>query len=316
MKLSVTEMASVTARMPGWLQVEALDLTIRILAQQDLWSISGPVLELGIFKGRYLSVLHAGSADAGSKVFGVDGFLVGLEGMTEEIKTAWVDSINHHVSWLERDTSRLKIISSLTTELNSKQLLDYDGGKKFRFISVDAGHDADNVHYDLKMVAPVLAEGGVVALDDAFNEALPGVAEGLFRFFAEGAGGLAAFCSCGNKLFMTQKEQHGRWRDWCIETMKEAEVPYMKNSYTRWKEYDVTKFHPEFFGLEVVPFIYGGIVSNENVIDDHNRFLQEKANLEEALSRYRAHVEAIENSLSFRMTRPLAKLKGLLSRSK
>ena len=52
-----------------------------------------------------------------------------------------------------------------------------------RFVSVDGGHTAEITAHDLAVADASLAEGGIIVLDDAFNEQWPGVADGVQRYF-------------------------------------------------------------------------------------------------------------------------------------
>ena len=45
-----------------------------------------------------------------------------------------------------------------------------------RIVSVDGGHTADIAAHDLAVADEALAEGGIIIIDDVFNEQWPGVA--------------------------------------------------------------------------------------------------------------------------------------------
>jgi hypothetical protein len=51
-------------------------------------------------------------------------------------------------------------------------------------ISIDGGHNAEITSHDLNVSEGALANGGVIILDDCFNETWPGVVEGVHEYFA------------------------------------------------------------------------------------------------------------------------------------
>ena len=73
----------------------------------------------------------------------------------------------------------------------------------FRLFSVDGGHTAEITFHDLQLASNVLCKGGLVILDDFFNEAWPGVAEGCLRFLLAHPGVLIPVAIFGNKFIFT-----------------------------------------------------------------------------------------------------------------
>lgn len=73
----------------------------------------------------------------------------------------------------------------------------------FRLFSVDGGHTADHAVNDLGIAQELLANGGILLLDDFFQPNWPGVTEGFYRFFATQNRRLAPLCLAGSKLFLT-----------------------------------------------------------------------------------------------------------------
>jgi hypothetical protein len=90
-------------------------------------------------------------------------------------------------------------------------LLDAAGGR-FRIFSVDGNHEAGPMAGDLALAARTVAEGGLVIVDDYFNERWPGVSEGTLRYLwsDEGRGSrLVPFAIFSTKVFLT----HATWAD-------------------------------------------------------------------------------------------------------
>jgi len=74
-------------------------------------------------------------------------------------------------------------------------------GGAYRLISIDGGHTAETTAHDVAIAAEALAPGGVIILDDCFNEMWPGVSEGVHRYFREPRGILPFATGAGRMLF-------------------------------------------------------------------------------------------------------------------
>ena len=70
-----------------------------------------------------------------------------------------------------------------------------------RIFSVDGAHTADMTEHDLRLAARVLVPGGVVILDDYFNEQWPDVSVGANRVIADGT--LVPFAIMPGKVLLT-----------------------------------------------------------------------------------------------------------------
>ena len=70
-----------------------------------------------------------------------------------------------------------------------------------RLFSVDGAHTADMTEHDLRLAAQTLEGGGVVILDDYFNEQWPDVSIGANRVIADGT--LFPFAITPGKLLLT-----------------------------------------------------------------------------------------------------------------
>lgn len=75
------------------------------------------------------------------------------------------------------------------------------GIRKFKFISVDGGHDKEHAENDLKLVERCITQEGVVILDDFYSDHFMGVTEGFFNYKSNG-GSLVPFARCDEKLYL------------------------------------------------------------------------------------------------------------------
>lgn len=109
----------------------------------------------------------------------------------------------------------LDISSATTVAMSSLDLkADYfcaAGIPRFRWFSVDGGHTEEATRRDMHAAACHLAEGGVIAVDDIFNNLFLGVTEGVFNFMALNRGRLAPFLMITGKVYLTTPSFHERY---------------------------------------------------------------------------------------------------------
>ena len=246
--------AGLVAGLEGWLAPDAADLTVRLCRFQASLGLQTGVLELGVYRGKYLALLAAAHDGAGLPVVGVDMF---IERIGEPIP---VEHVAHFIGLIVDNVRRVApnaapvVLAADTRALDAAGLLGHCAAG-YSFVSVDAGHAADDVVHDLTLAASVLSAGGIVALDDAFYGPLPGVTEGLFRWLGAAGGGLAAFAHCGRKLLLCRPEMHGTWlayAGWLLT--QEAEAGYLAQSAELARRAAAVGFRPLVAGREIVAF--------------------------------------------------------------
>src|SRR5262249_15960759 len=98
------------------------------------------------------------------------------------------------------DMRRLVVHQGDSTALDGAALKRFAGGA-YRLISIDGGHTAEVTAHDLATAVEALAPGGVIILDDYFNEMWPGVSEGVNRYFREPRGVLPFATGANKTLF-------------------------------------------------------------------------------------------------------------------
>jgi hypothetical protein len=241
----------------GWLSNEALFLTEYLFAlQRESGWISG-ILELGVFKGKYLSLLAQQVAGEGVPVVGVDAFLerFGVR-LAEEHKQHAEANILNAVRSVAGSSDNVTLIAGYTHEVSIDRLraLCPNG---YSFISVDAGHDADDVEHDSAVTDALLSEHGVAAFDDIYNAVCPGVAEGFFRYMAADGRGLAPFATCGNKVFVCRPAEHDRYYAFSKDlarNIKQA-APELARTLDQLVANEENNWSPMLCGYQIIPFL-------------------------------------------------------------
>jgi hypothetical protein len=196
----------------GWLNFTTAVVTVEILNNQYQCGVKGGVLEFGVHRGCYFSLLRGGCEDS-EKVVGVDAFFERLGvPLIEKWRNHAKDIIKNNVSMIWGDAINVELLAGLTTQVSKDELKGFSPNG-YRFISIDAGHDADSVFHDLCLSESLLSEQGVIAVDDFFNPLTPGVSEGFFCWMLN-AGGSQKFsvaAYCGNKAFVVRKKYHNHY---------------------------------------------------------------------------------------------------------
>lgn len=168
----------------GWLDDRSASVTRFLMAFQRANDITGDVLEIGVYHGKYFLVLMEGVADLEMGV-AIDIFqtqapvLESVQGTREVFE----ENIRKYapdkqVVVMERDSTTL----SGQDVLNAMACVQ---SKPFRFISIDGSHDAKDVQRDLTLAEALLMPGGIIALDDwvpDLNKQWPGVAAGEKKY--------------------------------------------------------------------------------------------------------------------------------------
>jgi hypothetical protein len=167
----------------GWLRPECAVLVTRLA---DAQRIAGSVGEIGVHHGKFfilLSVLRR----SGESGVAVDLF----EDQAHNIDQSGAGDRGIFEANLRRfgADEGISVQSADSTRVQRQQLLDWANGQRFRLFSVD---------------------GGLVILDDYFNEAWPGVSEGTNRYLAAHEE-LVGIGSAHGKTFFTTDEDHAQY---------------------------------------------------------------------------------------------------------
>jgi hypothetical protein len=245
---------------PGWLSYSAADFSYRIMQSDFFRETHGALVEIGVFKGKYLALIAHAAHGQGRNLVGLDGFLAGPN---QPLESRWVDSakseIEDNVRIAEATALEYLILHRANTNDLSPSLFQALINDTIAFISIDAGHEAEDVYNDMRISTGLLAANGIIAADDVFNSSVPGVAEGFCAFMHSGMGKrLAPFANCGNKVFLCRTESHGTYLDLVREILEEGveHSEYIRKSLEHMNKNTSIGFCPRMFGWEVIPLLY------------------------------------------------------------
>ncbi len=146
----------------------------QLLAQQG---IAGDVLEIGVHHG-LSTIAVAGLRGPGAKLYAVDLF-DDLQGLNVSRSGMGTDRniFEQSMRMFYPDLAFLHTVAKRSSDLTAAEL-----GESFSFCHIDGGHSPEETFHDLCLCHQILLPGGLVALDDYFNPAFPGVSEGALEF--------------------------------------------------------------------------------------------------------------------------------------
>jgi hypothetical protein len=165
----------------GWLLPGAAQSIVLLSAEQRNANRSGSVAEIGVHHGKLFILLYLLSAE-NELAMAIDLFSqqhLNVDGSGAGDLERFKRNLQRHA-----DVSRLVVHEGDSTQLTARHLLELGRGP-FRLISIDGGHTAEITAHDMATSEGALAEGGIIILDDCFNEAWPGVTDGVHQYFAE-----------------------------------------------------------------------------------------------------------------------------------
>lgn len=180
----------------GWFSYDA---ALMFMAYNQLLAshqIGADILEIGVHHG--LSTIALGALRApGSRLFVVDLF-EGLQSQNVSGSGAGNRTLfDRNMSEFFGSTDFIVPTVGASSSLNRSS---FPGD--FSFCHVDGGHSRAETFHDLELSAALLVPGGLVALDDYFNVAYPGVCEGAVEFLMRRPGVLVPVALGYNKVLL------------------------------------------------------------------------------------------------------------------
>ena len=195
----------------GWCYAEAAWLTCWLLNAQEAAGHVAPALEIGVYRGKFLSAIYQNNRRRNLPTYGLDTW--GDSDLAQTLEEV-ADAVGH------RDQLYLGWADS--TKLDAESLSRIVRGAGLGFVSVDGDHSADAVRSDLNLVSSLVERWGIIAVDDFLNSRAISVGEGVYRFFHLDRPELLPFCYCMNKLFLARPEFVQSYADSVLEFTRAA----------------------------------------------------------------------------------------------
>lgn len=173
----------------GWLLPFTAARTMDLLAWQEANGVRGGLLEIGVFCGKYFSILLDSANRSDDPILGIDTFEFAPENQVLDL-----------LSRNGANADRVQFVRSPSTEISPSDILSRLNVPA-RFISVDGSHAKVDVAHDMVLADAVLSEDGIIAADDFFNCLCMGVAEAIISHIGSSKT-LVPFAYLPNKLLL------------------------------------------------------------------------------------------------------------------
>jgi hypothetical protein len=182
----------------GWLQDFAAICSMDMLDAQDDRAISGSYLEIGVYGGKYFSLLYRHAGRDNSHAVGLDPFSMLPQQMVLD-NLSKVDRARE-----TGNSARLTLLKDFSTNRFPDELLAILGQRP-RFVSIDGSHLKPDVYWDLSIADTIAGAGAIVAIDDYLSPYNVGVNEAVNHFFTQAPRNLIPFAYVQNKLFLARR---------------------------------------------------------------------------------------------------------------
>ena len=181
----------------GWLSSDAATTICALSQRQRELDLLGGVAEIGIHHGKLFILLYLLSR-APETAVAIDVF----QDQHLNVDSSGRGDLQIFRSNIERhaDSTRLVIHKGTSLAVTGSDVVRLAGGK-IRLFSVDGGHTEEITENDLTVADEALDDGGIIVVDDVFNDLFPGVTNGLHRFFARKPN-LVPFAVGANKTYL------------------------------------------------------------------------------------------------------------------
>ncbi len=192
----------------GWLRNEAARTVVALIDRQHAIDVRGGVAEIGVHHGKLFILLYLLGRDS-EKAVAIDLF----EDQHLNVDNSGNGDLAKFRRNLERhaDSQRLVLHKGNSMDLAGADLTRLAEGP-LSFVSIDGGHTSEITVHDLATAEAAITEGGIIAVDDVFNEHWPGVVDGVHRYFERGPN-LVPFAIGANKTYFCRPSHRGIYHD-------------------------------------------------------------------------------------------------------
>lgn len=161
---------------------------------QDLGWKNRAFLEIGVYKGKFFSLVEQATKGTDCRLLGVDPFE--LPGQEKE-------TVMRSFSESGMEMGRIDMYKGYSTDVQAiKRLI---GKRKVTLCHVDGSHKEPDVYADFHTVNDLVADDAIVIGDDFWNKSQLGVTTAIFRFVIEDKIDLKPFMISNTKIYLCRE---------------------------------------------------------------------------------------------------------------
>jgi predicted O-methyltransferase YrrM len=180
-----------SAEVPGFVMPESIALWDFFLSEQRRAHVTGDLLEIGVYHGK-------------------SAMMLAMQARPEEelILIDWGKFVEHAAVLVRKfKPSNVRIIKE---DSSSKACWALTQSRKnsFRWIHIDADHKAKAVENDLSLASRLLAEKGILCVDDFLNSRYPQLTYAVHEFLLTKSSQFKMFLCGFNKAYIVRARHH------------------------------------------------------------------------------------------------------------
>jgi hypothetical protein len=193
---------AVFERTEGWCYRESAAIWDALLSLQEKRRVLGHMLEIGVWKGKTAALIVDHARPGRELCFLVDKFLdeVAVRQTLTQVRPELGDDV--------------KLIGADSRAIPGSPLMS-EGYRQFRWIHVDGEHSGGAVLNDLAVANQLLADAGVVCVDDFFSWMYPQITDAVLRFVREHPEQLTLFLCGFNKAYLARPHAVHGYLEYC-----------------------------------------------------------------------------------------------------
>lgn len=195
------------SQIQGWCDPLTLVILAELAELQDEHGVSGGSAEIGVFHGKLLIALHL-LRSPGTRTLGIDVF-EHQELNLDRSGSGDSSNVRRNIKALSPGPDAVELMVRDSLDLGDDDVLAIlQRHGRFRWFSVDGGHTVDHTVNDLRLAERLTGAGGIVLVDDYYNQDWPGVHEGLARRHLLDSPRIVPFMVGFAKLYLTTLSHH------------------------------------------------------------------------------------------------------------
>jgi predicted O-methyltransferase YrrM len=235
-----------SAEVPGFVLPESIAIWDFFLTEQQRERVTGALLEIGVYYGKSAIMLAMQARPKEELLLVEPSDVVDQAAIT--IRKFKIENV--------------RIIKKKSTSVACWFLTKHQKGS-FRWIHIDGDHKARTVENDLRLASRLLAEDGIICVDDFFSPRYPQLTYAVNEFLFRQSSKFKMFLCGFNKAYIARARHHrellqslriglGDWLRCCgfsEFTIYKTDLPGRCNLFgigPRWQEYD-------YYGLDEDP---------------------------------------------------------------
>ena len=182
-----TRIKSDVDKVQGFLADTSVAVWDALLEYQKARFITGHMGEIGVYKGKSATIL------AHHQCPGEELWLVDFSDFIDEAKINLAPIASHEIRFIKQKSVELFRSADLAAHRRT-----------FRFFHIDGEHTGQAVVADLTLAHELLADDGVICIDDFFNPAYPQITAATFAFLQAHRFELTLFACGYNKGYLAR----------------------------------------------------------------------------------------------------------------